>query len=281
MSLIDRIRECNAHDLTNFLPFYVAGARVGWIKKAFGRRLAGFDAFAVSSVEVEMSAELTEPEARSAAMAEVVAALADDGIVTGVRGEMYPVSASFGAQPLLVMERAAAPHFGVRAYGVHLTGYVRDPDGGTRIWVGLRDPNKHAYPGQLDNLVAGGQPVGISLAENLAKEAREEASIPPELIAQARPVGCVSYCQETDEGLKPDVLFCYDLELPADFRPVNTDGEVVEFYLWPVEKTMHVIASTREFKFNCNLVNIDFFVRHGFIAPDDPDYVAILRGLHS
>jgi 8-oxo-dGTP pyrophosphatase MutT (NUDIX family) len=281
MSLLDRIRECNAHDLTNFLPFYVEGARVGWVKKKFARRLAEFHGvFAVEWDAVEIAAELTTPDARSEAMARVIATLAGEGFVAGVRGEMYPVSTSFGAAPLLVMERAAAPHFGVRAYGVHLSGFVRAPDG-VRLWVGLRDPNKHAYPGQLDNLVAGGQPVGIGLAENLAKEAREEASIPPELIARARPVGCVSYCQETAEGLRPDVLFCYDLELPADFKPINTDGEVVEFYLWPVERTMHVIASTREFKFNCNLVNIDFFVRHGFIAPEDPDYVDILRGLHA
>lgn len=281
MSLIDRIRECNAHDLSNFLPFYVDGARVGWIKKPFARRLARFDAFAVSAIAVEMDAALTTPEARSEAMADAVETLADEGVVTGVRGELYPVSTSFGAAPLLVMERAAAPQFGVRAYGVHLSGYVRDPDGGMRLWVGLRDPNKHAFPGQLDNLVAGGQPVGISLADNLAKEAKEEASIPAELIARARPVGCISYCQETEEGLRPDVLFCYDIELPANFKPVNTDGEVVEFYLWPVAKAMHVVASTREFKFNCNLVNIDFFVRHGFVPPDDPDYVDIVRGLHS
>ena len=28
------------------------------------------------------------------------------------------------------------------------------------------------------------------------------------------------------EGLKPDVLFCYDLELPGDFVPRPQDGEV-------------------------------------------------------
>ena len=34
-----------------------------------------------------------------------------------------------------------------------------------------------------------------------------------------------------------------------------------------------------EFKFNCNLVIIDFLVRHGFITPEEPDYMAIVAGL--
>jgi hypothetical protein len=89
----------------------------------------------------------------------------------------------------------------------------------------------------------------------------------------------VSYCLETEEGLRPDVLFCYDLELPADFVPVNRDGEVAEFQLWPVEDVLETVAQTTEFKFNCNLIVIDFAVRHGFLAPDDPDYIDILQGL--
>jgi 8-oxo-dGTP pyrophosphatase MutT (NUDIX family) len=132
----------------------------------------------------------------------------------------------------------------------------------------------------LDNFVAGGQPVGIGLMENVIKEAKEEAGVPPEIARRARPIGLVSYCQETPEGLKPDVLFDYDLELPPDFVPRNHDGEIAEFYLWPAEQVMEVTAETRDFKFNCNLVNIDFFVRHGLIPPDHPDYVDIVRGLH-
>lgn len=31
--------------------------------------------------------------------------------------------------PLFLIERAAAPFFGVKAYGVHVNGYVRKPDG--------------------------------------------------------------------------------------------------------------------------------------------------------
>jgi len=40
------------------------------------------------------------------------------------------------------------------------------------------------------------------------------------------------------------------------------------------------VRDTTEFKYNCNLVLIDFFVRHGFMRADDPDFFAIMEGLH-
>jgi hypothetical protein len=99
-------------------------------------------------------------------------------------------------------------------------------------------------------------------------------------MGRARPVGAVSYCTERSEGLRHDVLFCYDLELPADFVPVNTDGEIAEFYLWPSDRVAETVRDSDDFKFNCALVVIDFLIRHGLIQPDHPDYVALLRGLH-
>jgi 8-oxo-dGTP pyrophosphatase MutT (NUDIX family) len=280
VSFLDRVRECNAHDFAKFLPFFVDGIRVGWIGQGFARRLAQFgDVFDIASDSVSMAARLSTPAARTAAMAEIVAALAAEGRVTGVRGELYPVSTSFAANPLLQMERAAVPLFGVRAYGIHVNGYVRR-GAETLMWVAERAADKQTFPGQLDQIVAGGQPVGLGLAENLVKECAEEASIPASLAAKAVPVGAVTYCCEVDEGLRPDVLFCYDLELPESFEPKNSDGEVAAFHLWPMERVMHVVASTREFKFNCNLVAIDFFIRHGFLGPEHPDYLALLHALH-
>jgi hypothetical protein len=38
--------------------------------------------------------------------------------------------------------------------------------------------------------------------------------------------GFISYVSMLPEGLKPDVLFCYDLRLPRDFVPKPQDGEV-------------------------------------------------------
>jgi 8-oxo-dGTP pyrophosphatase MutT (NUDIX family) len=58
------------------------------------------------------------------------------------------------------------------------------------------------------------------------KECWEEAGVPNELAAAATAVGFVSYVSMSEEGLKPDVLFCYDLQLPEDFVPQPQDGEV-------------------------------------------------------
>jgi hypothetical protein len=131
----------------------------------------------------------------------------------------------------------------------------------------------------LDNTVAGGQPIGLSLADNLVKECKEEANIPEALSRQAYAVGAITYTMEAPDGLKPDVQFCYDLELPEDFTPQNTDGEIEEFFLWPIEKVAETVRDTRDFKFNCNLVIIDFLMRRGVLPPDHPDYLAIAHGL--
>ena len=279
MSYLDRIAECNAHDLGGFLPFRIGEAQPGWVKPAFARRLADFpDVFAVDEGGVRTAPALDGFEARTEAVESVLRALSDDGTIGRWRDEAYPVGGPLFGPHLMWMDRSAVPFFGVRAYGVHVNGFVRD-GGGIRMWIGRRAADKATYPGMLDNFVAGGQPVGIGLMENVIKEAGEEAGVPEALAAAARPVGAVSYCHEIEEGLKPDVMYCYDLELPAAFMPENQDGEIEEFHLWPVERAMETVAETDEFKFNCNLVCIDFFVRHGLIAPESPDYLDIVRGL--
>lgn len=279
MSFLDRIAACNNADLGRFLPFAVAGHRAGHVNRAFAPALAAFsDVFAVDADRVEMRAALDTPDKRTAAMEGVLRALEKQGTVKGWRNERYPVHPLDGGPMLLAMERAGVPHFGARAFGVHMTGYVRRRDG-LHVWVARRAADRPAYPGMLDNTVAGGQPVGLGLAENLAKECKEEAGIPPALAARAHAVGTISYVYEENGTLRPDVQYCFDLELPGDFVPHNTDGEIAEFMLWPAERVAAKVRDTAEFKFNCNLVIIDFLVRHGVIPPEHPDYLAICRGL--
>lgn len=281
MSFLDRVRECNTFELSRFRPFCIDGQHVGWVKAPFVHRLQQYpDVFQVNEDAVSLRPGLANLETRSSAVDGVLRDLAEFGVIEGWRDEVYPVSRGWGRDPLLHMERAAIPYFGVRAYGIHVNAFVTDK-ASTKMWVARRSLEKPTFPGMLDNMVAGGQPVGIGLRENLIKECQEEANIPAELSRQANPVGVISYVAETTEGMKPDVQFVYDLELPPTFEPTNTDGEVEAFHLWPIEQVMEVVSDTTEFKFNCSLVIIHFLIRRGLISPEDPDYLDIVLGLHA
>lgn len=77
------------------------------------------------------------------------------------------------------------------------------------------------------------QPQGISCADNVIKECQEEASIPEALARKALPCGAVSCAFMMRSGLKRDVLFVYDLQLPPDFEPKPQDGEVGGTGIYP------------------------------------------------
>lgn len=117
--------------------------------------------------------------------------------------------------------------------------------------------------------------------DNVIKECDEEAGIERQLACKAIPVGAVSYCSKYSYGLKRDVLFCFDLKLPVDFQPRANDGEVEEFYKLPLADVLQIVSRTEGdvYKDNCNLVVLDFMMRHGVITPSTPAYLDILKGL--
>jgi 8-oxo-dGTP pyrophosphatase MutT (NUDIX family) len=280
VTLLDRIAECNDWDPARFRPFVAAGVPVGFVRDDLAPLLGTLhDALVVSDDVVRLRDHFPDFEARTAAMDGVVAALSEAGRLLPLAQERYPVAPRTGDPPLLSLERAALPAFGIRAHGVHLNGFVRRPNG-LHMWIARRARDKPTYPGQLDNMVAGGQPLGLSVRDNLAKECAEEAGIPADLAARAVPTGAVSYQHHHAYGLKRDVLFLFELELPAEFVPVPHDGEVESFELWPVERVLQTAERTQEFKFNCPLAIIDFALRHGLIGPEHPDYVELATGLH-
>lgn len=279
MSFLDRIEACRRWDPDAYRPFVIDGLLVGRVGHDVARRLADFGTvFEVSEGAVTLASGLADFEARSAAVAEVLFRLSEAGDLGRWRNEDYPVVRRWGDPPLMKMDRSAVPPFGVRGYGVHMNGVVRRPDG-LHMWVGRRAMTKTSAPGKLDHLVAGGQPYGLGIRENMIKESAEEAGLPQALAERMVAVGMVTYRCERPEGLRDDVLFCFDLDLPADFVPENTDGEVDGFSLWPIERVLETIRDTEEFKFNVSLVVLDFAVRHGLLDPDQPDYQAIIDGL--
>lgn len=280
MSFLDHIRACNNGDLSVQKRFRVGAENVGWVGAEIAELLlAEFDCFTRDGEAISLTDAVDTPDARTKLMAQVAVDLSRKGVVDGLRDELFPAMRNWGEEPCFLIDRVAVPPFGLRAWGIHLNGYVRKPDG-LHLWIGRRSAGKSTYPDLLDNTVAGGQPFNLTLKENLIKECGEEASITPEMAEGAAPVGCITYVREERGRIKPDVMFCYDLELPESFTPVNTDGELQGFYLMPAEEVMEIIRTTDEFKFNCNLVLIDFFIRHGLLTPDDePDYTELCEGM--
>ncbi|MFV3131867.1 DUF4743 domain-containing protein [Niveispirillum sp. KHB5.9] len=273
------VRACNRHDLSGFRAFSIEGVTVGQVRTGFMERLLTLGLpFLPDAGGITLHPGLDGPQARTRAVASALERLVADGVIPRLRGEMYGVTAGWGQPLLMEMDRAAVPFFGVTAYGLHVNGFVRRPEG-LHLWVGKRAMDRGVAPGQYDNLVAGGQPAGLSLPENLVKEAWEEAGLPAEMALTAVPVGTVTYLMEQEKGLKPDVLFLYDLELPADFIPRNTDGEVERFELWPIAKVAASVRDSDDWKFNVNLTVIDFLIRHGWLTPDHPEYLDLCRGL--
>ncbi len=216
---------------------------------------------------------------RTQSVSRVMTRLHNLGYISGWRNESYPVTDTFdnSKQPLFLIERAAAPMLGLLEYGVHVNGLVEKDDDADRrhdvqddtiistnnnqdiqMWMARRSYTKSKYPGYVDHIVAGGQPYGLSLMENVIKECLEEAGIPSDMVRRGiRPAGAISYetyspispaaaADDDDDDGRDDqgrglgvihrvVLFCFDLYLPQDFVPKAVDGEVDSFFLWGME----------------------------------------------
>ena len=267
--LLVHIAACRTAELPGArLPLYAGAEHIGFLRPALAARLAALEpGVLVAADRVEMRAEILPR------LNELAAAL---GIPT--RAENFDVRSSAEGPSLGVLDRGALPSFGVIGVGVHLNGLVRRVDG-LHLWVAKRAANKKLDPGKLDHLVAGGVPAGFSPFAALLKEAEEEAGLPEALAAQARQVAVFTYNMERPEGLRRDVLYAYDIELPEDFMPHPMDGEVESFALWPLAQVADRLARTDEFKFNVALVLIDLLLRENFYAaPAAALLRAALRG---
>lgn len=57
------------------------------------------------------------------------------------------------------------------------------------------------------------------------------------------------------------------------------DSEVESFQLLDIREVAEIVSTTDDFKDNCNLVIIDFLIRHGVLRPESPGYLDLVSGL--
>lgn len=159
----------NHFDAGVLRPWIVAGQAVGWLDRERAALLTRWPQwFEVGAGQVDLRDTLDTAAARTAALAEVIARLADDGHIRGWRDERFTVDTGWGTPPLALIERAAARFFGIRTYAAHMNGIIDAPE--ATLWLARRAESKPIDPGMWDNLVAGGIGHGFDARSALQKE---------------------------------------------------------------------------------------------------------------
>lgn len=269
-------------------PFVVDGQQVGLISQNVLEQLLKYpEVFCIKDAEpgkqniVELNPAFRDYTERSEQVDRVLKEFRAQGMFVALKGwrnECYNVKST--TESLLKMDRSATCLFGVRNYGVDINGYVRHSTKGLCIWLQQRSDTKQTWPGKWDNMVGGGLSVGYGIHETAIKEAAEEASIPPHLIKNLVSAGCVSFFFESERGLFPNTEFVFDLELPEDFEPYNSDGEVQNFQLLPAKECLERVFAP-DFKTTSCPVVIDFMIRHGIItAENEINFTQVIELLH-
>ncbi|ORX70669.1 hypothetical protein DL89DRAFT_274661 [Linderina pennispora] len=198
------------------------------------------------------------------------------------RDELYPVygDKSDPQGIALMVERASSYNFGIRTFGVHLNGTVRGEDGSVKMWVAKRSLQKQTWPGYLDQIVAGESVMGCRCGSRLSRSALEEGGIERDVAETTKFAGTIQYFTRSELGLQPETQFVFDLELPRDYVPYPSDGEVDSFHLWTLDEVVEKMRQNL-FKPNCAVCVVDFLIRHGYLTPEnEPDYLAILDNIH-
>lgn len=246
------------------VPFLLGAEQVGWLRPALAEAVAEFDGVHRGPGGVV----LDDPSA----LPGMARALAERGLMR-FRCEAFDVRAFPEGPVLSTIDRGALPAFGIEAQGIHLDGLVRRSGrtgaDGLHIWIARRSRSKALDPGKLDHIVAGGMPAGHGPAETLVKEAAEEAAMPAVLARRAVHTGIIRYAMERPEGLRRDLLHCYEVELPEDFVPRAHDGEVESFTLWRLSDIAEAIRHSDDFKFNVSVVLTALLLRHGMFTGVD------------
>lgn len=280
MALIDNLHFANNAQNTNYQAFYIENECIGYIHK---KNRALLEEAGLKLIEKQQNLHWqthNDLKKNSLELEKIFKKLKENNHLKDWRNEKFPLAKDRHSKIHALIERAAVPYLGCRGYGVHINGLLQKKQE-LYMWLGKRSINKSTYPGQLDQMVAGGLPYGISAFLNMQKECLEEAGIKKSLSEKANATGIISYYHETEEGLRADIMLNYDLFLPEHFHPKNQDGEVEEFILLPLREIINTLKKPHNIKFNSALSIIDCAIRHGILDDEEKDYLEICHLLRA
>ena len=199
---------------------------------------------------------LCSPERLSADWHALALLCREAGWLPAWRDESYFVRHPADGRPLCRLERGAFRRFGLRSEAVHVNGIAHDG----RMWVARRAASKAVDPGMLDNIVGGGVAAGEAVKGALLRECAEEAGIPAEMVAGARPSQPLVALRREPDGIHHEILHIFDLHLPLGFMPCNQDGEVAAFSLMARDVLTDALVA-KAFTIDAGAVAADYLLR--------------------
>lgn len=234
--------------------WYIDQYPAGWLSAELVAQISAAQLLIDVAGRWQSNPSLADAPQRSAAWQQFAVSLHQAGQIHGWRHENYDWLDHAG-QVQLSIERAAFRTFGLRSRAVHINGYRADG----QLWLGRRALSKAVDPGRLDNLAAGGIASGETPWQTVVRELAEEAGVPPNIAQRATAKTVVHSLRNEPDGVHDELLYCYDLLLPDDFVPRNTDGEVAGFTL----VTPHqAAAQLRDMTWDAAAVTVDWLNRH-------------------
>ncbi len=152
--------------------------------------------------------------------------------------------------------------FGLPAYGVHCNVWSKVGNT-TLIHFGQRSKKLKSFPKHLDNAIAGGQPVKLSILDNLKKEAFEEAGLKSEKLNLLKKGNTVRYNHNNKDRLISGIIFNYHLQKDGEMNLKNIDGEVEQFISLPIFD-IYQILEKKILKPNCIIPILDFLILNNY-----------------
>ena len=165
----------------------------------------------------------------------------------------------FGIDNIFEIDRKLLSILGLPQYGIHGNAWSLKKNR-VIFHFAKRSKNLDDFPGYYDNLFAGGQPVGISILDNLKKEAFEEAGIRKILKKNLVKGSTINYFHEYQDKIHSGIIFNYHLKIENNnFK--NIDGEV-ESFISEDAFEIYKLLESNTLKPNCIIPIADFFLRN-------------------
>ena len=176
--------------------------------------------------------------------------------------KVFSENARFCHNNIFIIKRNFLSLFGFPSYGVHCNLWKKCKDRFV-IYFAKRSEKLKNFPGYADNVVAGGQPVNLSIFENLKKEAYEEAGITNKYFQKIQRGNVVSYFHNNNNKFISAVIFNYHLYKVDELVFKNMDGEVESFFSVTLEN-IYKLLEKHQLKPNCIIPILDFILLNDY-----------------